>query len=209
MHVSLYATYLQCSQGCWILWNWSYRWLLATMWMLEVNPGLLRVVSALSHWVIYPASLILFIHMCVYMYVCACVVDVWMHAIYLQCLWRPLEAAVHTAALGVLWQICWDLEVSSPETIMLYTKKKMFKYITDILWTITLVIYFEIQMTVDTGWFWLSGICSFLSYCWWTDGNTSLSLPVGFWSPCSRSTHTIQSSIGTFPPSGCKDEFRI
>lgn len=40
--------------------------------------------------------------------------------------------------------------LSSPEAIVLYTKK-LLKCITNILWTITLVICFEIQMYDDGG----------------------------------------------------------
>lgn len=30
----------EARRGCWIAWNWSYRWLLTIMWVLEFNPSL-------------------------------------------------------------------------------------------------------------------------------------------------------------------------
>ena len=76
-----------------------------------------------------------------------------MHAIYLQCLWRPLEGAVHTAALGVPRSCDRSAETlrSLAPKPLCFILKKVLKYITNILWTITLVIYFEIQMYDDGG----------------------------------------------------------
>lgn len=40
----------------WIHWNWSHRWLWAILVLLGTKPGYLaRSVSALHHWVIFPA----------------------------------------------------------------------------------------------------------------------------------------------------------
>lgn len=101
---------------------------------------------SLSH---LSSSLILFIHICVCTYVCACMCCVCMNACYLR--------AVSVAATRGCCTYCspcsaQDLlrPLSSPEAIVLYTKK-LLKYIRNVLWTITLVIYFEIQMHDDGG----------------------------------------------------------
>jgi hypothetical protein len=46
------------SRGPQIPWNWSYRWLWATMWVLGIEPGSYwREACALSHWAIPPVLL--------------------------------------------------------------------------------------------------------------------------------------------------------
>ena len=42
---------------CCFLWNWSYRQLWATMWVLRIEPRSSgRVATALNHWAISPGS---------------------------------------------------------------------------------------------------------------------------------------------------------
>ena len=39
--VSLYhvrAVPMEDRESCWFPWNWSYKWLLATIWVLEMGP---------------------------------------------------------------------------------------------------------------------------------------------------------------------------
>ena len=46
--------------GTWVqtLWTWSYRWLSAAMWVLEIEPKSFskRAASALNHSTTSPAS---------------------------------------------------------------------------------------------------------------------------------------------------------
>ena len=41
--------------GHWIPYNWSYRWLLAAMWVLRINPGSpARTIGAFKPWILSP-----------------------------------------------------------------------------------------------------------------------------------------------------------
>lgn len=51
-----HALHMKAGRLCWISWTWSYRWLSAAMWVLEMEPWSSgKVASALSHQVIAPA----------------------------------------------------------------------------------------------------------------------------------------------------------
>lgn len=55
--MSVCAVPMEDKKGCWVLWNWSYRWLWAAMCVLGTKlrpPG--KIASALNYWAISPAS---------------------------------------------------------------------------------------------------------------------------------------------------------
>ena len=46
----------EVGRGCQIPWNWSYRWLWSSMWVLRIELGFpVGASSALKHWAISPA----------------------------------------------------------------------------------------------------------------------------------------------------------
>ena len=48
-------------RGHQIPWNWNYRWLWATMWVLGIKPGGSgRAASALNHWANFPVLFLTF-----------------------------------------------------------------------------------------------------------------------------------------------------
>ena len=51
LHAIVCAVPKETRRGCWISWSWSYRWLLATIWMLAIES----MDSALNHWAIFLA----------------------------------------------------------------------------------------------------------------------------------------------------------